>query len=635
MAASYLKLRPGTQVQANGEVWTIKTLVDTTWIVATNVKNNAVQILKIADLKIVEDESPEKGARENPNKISDKRWEEAERRLKIIGELIKLENRTRKDVNDAGKKHGVHPATLYEWIKLWDETETLAGLVPGKRGRDPDADPINTQVTKVIDDLVKEMFLHKQQLTPAALYRKLNLALNKLGIKAPSKSKIIQKLDEIPGLVKAKRRGNKRAEEKHSATSGKSPLGKFVMDDYQIDHTPLSIVVVDEVHRLPIRRAYLTLIIEIRSRLIAGFYLSLDPPSTTSVALAIAHAICPKDAYLNRLGVTGRWPIWGKPTAVHADNAGEFRGNAIRLGCRKNDIDLQWRPIKKPHYGAHIEALIGSVEEMVKELYGALFANPKARGSYDSNAEASFTLRELEQALTHWIVNIYHARPHSGLDGRTPLAVFNEGIVGTDEVLGKGLPDIPVNAERLFIDFLPFEKRQVESYGIRYKNVTYFTDELRPFIGEKNKWTKGESKYIVRRDDRAISPAYFLNPITGDYVDVPYADPSRPIISRWELEAARRRTKEIGVKDVDEAALFAAHAELEAMNQRAKDTTTKRRQEQRKKEWAKASSGQKTDSTGATTVKPASVSDASAVPREDNAQSSKPIYVTFDDVELM
>lgn len=80
----------------------------------------------------------------------------------------------------------------------------------------------------------------------------------------------------------------------------------------QIDHTPLDVIVVDEVHRKPIGRPYLTLAIDVYSRMVAGLYVTLDAPSATSVAMCISHAMNTKNEYLRELGVEGDWPVWGR-----------------------------------------------------------------------------------------------------------------------------------------------------------------------------------------------------------------------------------------------------------------------------------------------------------------------------------
>jgi putative transposase len=56
---------------------------------------------------------------------------------------------------------------------------------------------------------------------------------------------------------------------------------------WQIDHTIVDLIVVDEETRLPIGRPYLTIAVDIYTRMVAGFHLSLDAPSSASVGLCL------------------------------------------------------------------------------------------------------------------------------------------------------------------------------------------------------------------------------------------------------------------------------------------------------------------------------------------------------------
>ena len=66
------------------------------------------------------------------------------------------------------------------------------------------------------------------------------------------------------------------------------------LDVLQMDHTPMDLILVDEAARKPIGRPWLTLAMDVDTRMVAGFLISLDPPCATSVALALAQAVCPR-----------------------------------------------------------------------------------------------------------------------------------------------------------------------------------------------------------------------------------------------------------------------------------------------------------------------------------------------------
>src|SRR5256885_6066669 len=90
--------------------------------------------------------------------------------------------------------------------------------------------------------------------------------------------------------------------------------------------------------RMPWGRPWLTLVIDCLTRVIIGFYLSMDRPSAVAAGMALAMGMLPKQDYLASLGLPGRWPVHGKIRKVLCDNAKEFRGD--RKSTRLNSSHL-------------------------------------------------------------------------------------------------------------------------------------------------------------------------------------------------------------------------------------------------------------------------------------------------------
>ena len=219
--------------------------------------------------------------------------------------------------------------------------------------------------------------------------------------------------------------------------------------------------------------------------MVVGFFISLDRPNTMSVGLCLTHSILPKDKFLAAHNITTTWPCWGIMRKIHADNAGEFRGEMMRRACKEYGIDLEWRPVKKPHYGAHIERLIGTILKEIHNLSGATFTNPDERGQYDSEGHAVWTKGELEKWLADFITGVYHQRVHSAI-GTSPIKRYELGIFGNEEMPGRGLPARIVDEDRVRLDLMPYIERTVQgSYGIVLDNIHYYSDVLKRFVNAK------------------------------------------------------------------------------------------------------------------------------------------------------
>src|SRR5258708_32605042 len=115
-------------------------------------------------------------------------------------------------------------------------------------------------------------------------------------------------------LATAKREGAKKAREMFGPVAISTLRPACPLDVLQIDHTPVDIIVVDQQRRLPIGRPWLTLAVDVKTRMIAGFHVSLWSPSPICLSLALSQAVLPKTSWLvDREPQTLDWPIHGLP----------------------------------------------------------------------------------------------------------------------------------------------------------------------------------------------------------------------------------------------------------------------------------------------------------------------------------
>lgn len=506
-------------------------------------------------------------------------WADAQRKLEAIKPLLENPLRTKADAAGAAAAAGVHPGTLYRWFKTYVESGHVSALVSEKRGRKQGVKLLEAEVEMVIESVVEESFLREQRLTPADVIDLVHERCKKAKLPLPHGNTIRARLAQIPSAVRMRRRGKKEeADNRFSPILGSIPDATHPLAIVQIDHTPLDIIVVDEFHRLPLGRPYLTLATDVFSRMVVGVYISLDSPSSASVALCIAQAMTPKRDYLASLGVNGSWPVWGLISTIHVDNAKEFRGRALERGCEQHGINLQWRPPGDPKKGGNVERLIGTLlRKLVHKLPGTTFSNPKERKGYDSDKHSALTLKELEVEIVSFIVNRYHLSDHSSLS-MPPLRKWELGINGDDHAPGTGLLPLPGDAERLTLDFMPVFERTVQRYGIQLDKITYYDPILDPYIGSTDSDERSKRKFIVRRDPRDISRIYFYDPADNSYTVLPYRNIGYPAMSLFELNAIRDRLAEQGRLDIDEALIF---EELSRSRERIQDATTKTKKARR------------------------------------------------------
>jgi putative transposase len=502
-------------------------------------------------------------------------WHKARRRFEVISVLAKAPERTRSDAEAAAQALGCSATVIYRLLLRYLADPRVTSLLPGRRGRRHGQLLLAGDVDEVIQTTIDEFYLSRQRPRVSDLVTEVQRRCRTLGLPKPSRKAINLRIGQRASVeVLAKRSGRKAARDRFGPATG-SLTAPWPLALVQIDHTPVDVIAVDSITRQPIQRPWLTIAIDVHSRCVAGFHLALEPPSATSVALCIAHAVLPKAGWLMARGVAGDWPVQGLIERLHLDNAKEFHSEALKRGCEQYGIAVDYRPVRTPHYGGHIERLIGTMMGKVHLLPGTTFSDVRAKGDWKPEDTAALTLDEIERWLAHAIVGVYHHDLHRGI-GTTPVAAWERGILGDGQVSGRGMPTAIDDPRRFMIDFLPMERRLVRREGVFLHSIGYWADVLRTWIGE-------QQRMIVRYDPRDLSRVHLLAP-DGRYYDLSYRDLRRPAISLWEHRLALKRLRDEGRAEINEDAIFTAIDAMRGIAERASaDTKTTRRQRERRR----------------------------------------------------
>jgi putative transposase len=400
-------------------------------------------------------------------------------------------------------------------------------------------------------------------------------ACDKKGIKRVSERTIRRRMKEKPPKDQAAKYGPIEAYNQHGPAAGIYKEAIAPLRVVQIDHTPLDICLVDEETDEVIGRAYLTIALDVFSRMVMGIYLSFEDPNTGSVAMCIFRSVMGKEDYMKRINVKGEWPIWGMMRTIHADNGPDFRTKELTLACSEHRIDMQWRPAKNPRYGAHIERLAKTINEKIKKLKGGIPADFKQRKHERPEKNGIFSLRDVERYLVAWITNVYHQDYHEGI-GCSPLQKFQEGLYGGDRP--SGVPYLPANPQQLYLDLLPSHERTVQQHGIEIDNMVYYDRCLDRFIHSRDpENSKLARKFRCRTplDDARV--IYFKNPDTHSYVKILCADRSMPPITRHQLILISKHLNKKGRANINMEAIKEGYKYLEEIYQDILNRSSKSR----------------------------------------------------------
>ena len=330
------------------------------------------------------------------------RREEGYRREEAIRSLLKRHDAVKLTVgavDEIANELGVSRSTMYRLITAYRAKGTVSSVEPRALGRRKDTLVLDAKREMLIAATIHEIFLKPERPTMTYLVEQVRARCRRKGLHLPHRRTIKARVDRIDRRTVALKRKDLKGVKATKAVPGQYAVSR-PLEVVQIDHTEVDVFLVDETTRKAVdKRPWLTLAVDVFTRMVVGFHLSMDKPSRVSLGLCMLSAVYDKSSWLKERGIDASWPAAGLPEAVHADNGADFRSRAFSWACREEGIKVIFRPRGAPHYGGHIERLIGTVMGRVHFYPGSTFSNPVARQGNKPGRFSAMTFREFECAL--------------------------------------------------------------------------------------------------------------------------------------------------------------------------------------------------------------------------------------------
>lgn len=476
-------------------------------------------------------------------------WESADT-FATMCRMIACSTKTSRAIAAAAQEIGVCYKTMARRYEDFCVDPRTSALVNKKPGRKPGSRALEQRQEFVIDASLKAVYLIDQKPKLSALIEAVKCRCYLENISPPSESTIRRRmLDLDKSYVVKRRHGHKRYCDKYQPVPGN--LGALrKMQIVEIDHTLGDIILVsDDEYRLPIGRPWITFAICTKTKMIVGVYVSLDAPSSISLAMCMLSMLIPKEQIVRYLGfeLLTVWPGNSPSEEISTDNGKEFHGISLQRGCAQYGMSLRFRPVRTPRWGGTIERLIGTMMGRLTLLPGATQRDVRERDNKKVEAQACMTMREFTQWLYTEITAHYHQTVHRAL-GVTPLCKWDE--------LSSGEPPQQEWSERqilqCFVHFLPSKEHPITRTGIHHEGLQYWADGLIPYVAD-------ERIYDIRYDPRDIRRVYFVTP-EGEVIIVPCVE-EKPGISFDEWKRVKNDDRARGADSVDWLTRATGHEE--------------------------------------------------------------------------
>ncbi|UGX94813.1 DDE-type integrase/transposase/recombinase [Bradyrhizobium barranii subsp. barranii] len=231
------------------------------------------------------------------------------------------------------------------------------------------------------------------------------------------------------------------------------PLELCMIDSTPLDtflaHKKASLFVVDTRTCLPLGRPWLTVCLDVATRMPLGFLITFEAPSVYSALTTLKRSIRPK-RYMKKMypHITREWDGFGPPVELLLDNTWENKAPSLKSSLRNVGIELHWAPIKSPEYKSIMERFFRTCNTgLYHKLPGGVPYPPYLMKQVGLDPQKDFIISLDEiNALTHEFFVQYIHDKHEGL-GAVPARVWHDKLMinrrrvirtdALDHILGK------------------------------------------------------------------------------------------------------------------------------------------------------------------------------------------------------
>ncbi len=476
---------------------------------------------------------------------------ETRKRIDYLVRLDKIaafDGRSRKELRKAisfvaearGDEIVPHESTIYRWkrryLRAQQDVRALFARFDERGGKG--CSRLDPAVETLIDDAVDAIVIKQRRFSAQDVLDHLTLA-----VQAANKTRPLSQQLDIPSKRTIQRRMGLLAEfdltvaasslreaERRFSMQGRSRGVSRILELVEIDHTPIDLIVTDESGQA-VGRPTATVVLDRHSRCVLGLHLSLAGHGVPAVFEALRHALLPK-VYLTKrykdLGLS--WDCFGWMERVLMDNGREFHADAVSDALLNLGIACEFAGSRDPNDKPFVERFLRTLNYgFIHKLPGTTLDKVHKRVGFKAEDDATLTLGELDRLIHVWICNVYHLRPHRGLDGRAPLSVWRDSAKAYP-------PQLKMNAADVDIEFCEITQSSLQRYGIDLNTFVYSSTRLLTM----GRLLPEGSKVNVKWPRNDVGYVWVWDITAQEYFKVPNKEPEYAGLTLDQAKAARK-----------------------------------------------------------------------------------------------
>lgn len=346
------------------------------------------------------------------------------------------------------------------------------GLLPMLHKRGNRNRKVDNAVIDLMQQAIQEIYEGAEQRSVTYCYGHLQNLCQERHLLAPSEKTLRAEIRRrrLHALTESRRgtRAAYRYEEFYWVLNRSTPRhGERPFEIGHIDHTELDVDFVGRRFGEPLRRAWLTVLLDAFTRTVLAFVLTFDPPSYRSCMAVIQECV----RRHNRI-----------PKTLVVDKGPEFSSVYFESLLARLEVHKKTRPTQKPRFGSVIERFFGLLNtEFLHNLAGnsqALQTPREMSPSHDPRTRAVWTLADFHDAFARFVDEVYANLEHPAL-GVSPGTALRIGLEQSGMRAHMLIPYTP-DFVLLCLPSTPKGTATVEvTRGVKIGYVYYWTPEFR------------------------------------------------------------------------------------------------------------------------------------------------------------
>lgn len=325
---------------------------------------------------------------------------------------------------------------------------------------------------------------------------------------------------------------------------------------YEIDATIADIYLLSSDRQKIIGRPTLYVVVDVYSRLIAGFYVGIENPSYVTAMLALVNAMTDKTRLCHSFGYkieVEDWPSIGLPDAILADR-GELLGHQIEYLEQAFGVRIENAPPYRGDAKGIVERHFRTIQADFKPFAPGVVTGTtiKKRGGKDYRLDATLTLEDFTKIILGSILHrnqssvlIKYDRDPEMPDTLAPIPIniWQWGIQNRSGRLRN------TSEAALKMALLPRQKVTLSDYGIQCFGAFYTCRELLA-SGWLHRTGQQRPGPFMAAYDPAVADVIYVFPDANkpDYWECSLTDRSREFRGRsmwelWDSQQQQRKSK--------------------------------------------------------------------------------------------